>query len=147
MCQNRSVNILDWVYFLDFSLNCLVPLMTKIRYDYIFLTKCTAFSDLNLTSRWVLCLWYNDKKIEICVCVFISTFLYIPVVFEKIDTFLLTQLSLPFSFQATEQMNKQVKKSSSIIVALTDGKLEPYIHKLTKEEVSWYLKSYIFFLI
>uniref|UniRef100_A0A9J7ZNV0 Anthrax toxin receptor n=2 Tax=Cyprinus carpio TaxID=7962 RepID=A0A9J7ZNV0_CYPCA len=36
--------------------------------------------------------------------------------------------------KATEQMNKQVKKSSSIIVALTDGKLEPYIHKLTKEE-------------
>uniref|UniRef100_A0A8C2DFF6 Anthrax toxin receptor n=1 Tax=Cyprinus carpio TaxID=7962 RepID=A0A8C2DFF6_CYPCA len=38
--------------------------------------------------------------------------------------------------KATEQMNKQVKKSSSIIVALTDGKLEPYIHKLTKEELA-----------
>ncbi len=56
-------------------------------------------------------------------------------------------LSLPFSFQATEQMKEQLKKSSSIIVALTDGKLEPYIHQLTKEEVSWCLKSYIFFLI
>ncbi|XP_050965808.1 ANTXR cell adhesion molecule 2a [Labeo rohita] len=36
--------------------------------------------------------------------------------------------------QATAQMKEQVKKSSSIIVALTDGKLEPYIHQLTKEE-------------
>ncbi|XP_043095451.1 ANTXR cell adhesion molecule 2a [Puntigrus tetrazona] len=36
--------------------------------------------------------------------------------------------------QATKQMKDQLKKSSSIIVALTDGKLEPYIHELTKEE-------------
>ncbi|XP_016306208.1 anthrax toxin receptor 2-like [Sinocyclocheilus anshuiensis] len=36
--------------------------------------------------------------------------------------------------QATAQMKEQLKKSSSIIVALTDGKLEPYIHKLTKDE-------------
>ncbi|XP_058630666.1 ANTXR cell adhesion molecule 2a isoform X2 [Onychostoma macrolepis] len=36
--------------------------------------------------------------------------------------------------QATEQMKEQHKKSSSIIVALTDGKLEPYIHQLTKDE-------------
>ncbi|XP_016309087.1 anthrax toxin receptor 2 isoform X1 [Sinocyclocheilus anshuiensis] len=36
--------------------------------------------------------------------------------------------------KATEQMKEQLKKSSSIIVALTDGKLEPYIHQLTKEE-------------
>uniref|UniRef100_A0A8C1LPR0 ANTXR cell adhesion molecule 2a n=1 Tax=Cyprinus carpio TaxID=7962 RepID=A0A8C1LPR0_CYPCA len=36
--------------------------------------------------------------------------------------------------QATEQMKTQIKMSSSIIVALTDGKLEPYIHKLTKDE-------------
>uniref|UniRef100_A0A672QZX5 VWFA domain-containing protein n=1 Tax=Sinocyclocheilus grahami TaxID=75366 RepID=A0A672QZX5_SINGR len=36
--------------------------------------------------------------------------------------------------KATEQMKEQLKKSSSIIVALTDGKLEPYIHLLTKEE-------------
>ncbi|XP_051958626.1 anthrax toxin receptor 2-like isoform X1 [Xyrauchen texanus] len=35
---------------------------------------------------------------------------------------------------ATEQIKVQVKKSSSIIVALTDGKLEPYIHELTKEQ-------------
>ncbi|XP_051552475.1 ANTXR cell adhesion molecule 2a [Myxocyprinus asiaticus] len=35
---------------------------------------------------------------------------------------------------ASEQMKEQVKKSSSIIVALTDGKLEPYIHQLTKDE-------------
>lgn len=35
--------------------------------------------------------------------------------------------------QATEQMEKQLKKSSSIIVALTDGKLEPYIYQLTKD--------------
>lgn len=34
-------------------------------------------------------------------------------------------------------MEKQLKKSSSIIVALTDGKLEKYIHQLTKDEVSW----------
>ncbi|XP_051750948.1 ANTXR cell adhesion molecule 2a isoform X2 [Ctenopharyngodon idella] len=36
--------------------------------------------------------------------------------------------------QASEQMKKQLKKSSSIIVALTDGKLEKYIHQLTKDE-------------
>uniref|UniRef100_A0A672PAP9 Anthrax toxin receptor 2-like n=1 Tax=Sinocyclocheilus grahami TaxID=75366 RepID=A0A672PAP9_SINGR len=36
--------------------------------------------------------------------------------------------------KATAQMKEQLKKSSSIIVALTDGKLEPYIHKLTKDE-------------
>ncbi|KAG1937396.1 anthrax toxin receptor [Pimephales promelas] len=35
---------------------------------------------------------------------------------------------------ASEQMKEQQKKSSSIIVALTDGKLEPYIHQLTKDE-------------
>ncbi len=61
--------------------------------------------------------------------------------------FLLTQLSLPFSFQATEQMEKQLKKSSSIIVALTDGKLDTYIYQLTKDAVSWCLKSYIFYLM
>lgn len=43
-----------------------------------------------------------------------------------------------FSYQASEQMKVQAKRSSSIIVALTDGKLEPYIHQLTKDEVSWY---------
>lgn len=42
-----------------------------------------------------------------------------------------------FFYQASEQMQVQVKRSSSIIVALTDGKLEPYIHQLTKDEVSW----------
>ncbi|XP_048044136.1 ANTXR cell adhesion molecule 2a [Megalobrama amblycephala] len=35
---------------------------------------------------------------------------------------------------ASEQMKEQIKKSSSIIVALTDGKLEKYIHQLTKDE-------------
>ncbi|TRY85677.1 hypothetical protein DNTS_020373 [Danionella cerebrum] len=35
---------------------------------------------------------------------------------------------------ATAQMKEQHLKSSSIIVALTDGKLEPYIHKLTIEK-------------
>ncbi|XP_067263815.1 ANTXR cell adhesion molecule 2a isoform X1 [Chanodichthys erythropterus] len=35
---------------------------------------------------------------------------------------------------AHEQMKEQIKKSSSIIVALTDGKLEKYIHQLTKDE-------------
>ncbi|XP_057211869.1 ANTXR cell adhesion molecule 2a isoform X1 [Triplophysa rosa] len=35
---------------------------------------------------------------------------------------------------ASEQMKEQAKRSSSIIVALTDGKLEPYIHQLTKDE-------------
>lgn len=35
---------------------------------------------------------------------------------------------------ATEQMKKEPKKSSSIIVALTDGKLETYIHQLTIDE-------------
>lgn len=79
--------------------------------------------------------------------IFIYIFLFIPAIIEKIEMFLPAQLSLPSSFQATKQMQEQIKKSSSIIVALTDGKLEPYIHKLTKEEVSWYLKSYIFFLI
>ncbi|KAK7164831.1 hypothetical protein R3I94_003274 [Phoxinus phoxinus] len=35
---------------------------------------------------------------------------------------------------ASEQMKEQLNKFSSIIVALTDGKLEPYIHQLTKDE-------------
>uniref|UniRef100_A0A8C1U8W5 ANTXR cell adhesion molecule 2a n=1 Tax=Cyprinus carpio TaxID=7962 RepID=A0A8C1U8W5_CYPCA len=43
--------------------------------------------------------------------------------------------------QATKQMQEQIKKSSSIIVALTDGKLEPYIHKLTKDEADEARKS------
>lgn len=37
--------------------------------------------------------------------------------------------------QATEQMKEQTKKSSSIIVALTDGKLAVYVHDLTINEV------------
>ncbi|XP_022520571.2 ANTXR cell adhesion molecule 2a [Astyanax mexicanus] len=36
--------------------------------------------------------------------------------------------------QANEQIKNQMQKSSSIIVALTDGKLEPYIHDLTSKE-------------
>uniref|UniRef100_A0A8B9K6F3 ANTXR cell adhesion molecule 2a n=1 Tax=Astyanax mexicanus TaxID=7994 RepID=A0A8B9K6F3_ASTMX len=39
-----------------------------------------------------------------------------------------------FSTQANEQIKNQMQKSSSIIVALTDGKLEPYIHDLTSKE-------------
>ncbi|KAI1900357.1 hypothetical protein AGOR_G00049130 [Albula goreensis] len=35
---------------------------------------------------------------------------------------------------ASQQMKEQHTKSSSIIIALTDGKLEPYLFKLTKEE-------------
>ncbi|MCJ8746972.1 hypothetical protein PDJAM_G00147930 [Pangasius djambal] len=35
---------------------------------------------------------------------------------------------------ATEQMKEQTKKSSSIIVALTDGKLAVYVHELTVKE-------------
>ncbi|KAA0717295.1 Anthrax toxin receptor 2 [Triplophysa tibetana] len=35
--------------------------------------------------------------------------------------------------QASEQMQAQAKRSSSIIVALTDGKLDSYVHKLTME--------------
>jgi len=42
-------------------------------------------------------------------------------------------------------MKEQQKKSSSIIVALTDGKLEPYIHQLTKDEVSCCLTLYIIY--
>ena len=38
--------------------------------------------------------------------------------------------------QASGQMKDQVQKSSSIIVALTDGKLSPYILELTIKEVS-----------
>ncbi|KAI5088372.1 anthrax toxin receptor 2 precursor, partial [Silurus meridionalis] len=36
--------------------------------------------------------------------------------------------------KATEQMKGQTKKSSSIIVALTDGKLAVYVHELTVKE-------------
>lgn len=38
--------------------------------------------------------------------------------------------------QATEQMKKQTKKSSSIIIALTDGKLAAYVLELSVNEVS-----------
>ncbi|TKS77887.1 Anthrax toxin receptor 2 [Collichthys lucidus] len=38
--------------------------------------------------------------------------------------------------QATEQIQKQTTKSSSIILALTDGKLEVYIHELTVTEAN-----------
>lgn len=80
------------------------------------------------------------------ICIYLYIYIFIPAVCDKIDVekFLLTQLSLSSSFQATAQMKEQVKKSSSIIVALTDGKLEPYIHQLTKEEVSWYLTCRFF---
>ncbi|KAJ8285321.1 hypothetical protein GJAV_G00025520 [Gymnothorax javanicus] len=36
--------------------------------------------------------------------------------------------------KASEQMKAQATKSSSIIIALTDGKLEPYLFKLTVDE-------------
>ncbi|XP_053509982.1 ANTXR cell adhesion molecule 2a [Ictalurus furcatus] len=36
--------------------------------------------------------------------------------------------------KATEQMKEQTQKSSSIIVALTDGKLDVYVHELTVKE-------------
>lgn len=37
--------------------------------------------------------------------------------------------------QATEQMKEQTQKSSSIIIALTDGKLDVYVHELTVKQV------------
>lgn len=37
---------------------------------------------------------------------------------------------------ASAQIEKQSKKSSSIILALTDGKLAPYIHELTEKEAN-----------
>lgn len=40
--------------------------------------------------------------------------------------------------QAWQQMKDQTKKSSSIIVALTDGKLSPFILELTIKEVRSY---------
>lgn len=39
--------------------------------------------------------------------------------------------------KATAQIQQQSTKSSSIILALTDGKLEVYIHELTKQQVSF----------
>lgn len=42
-----------------------------------------------------------------------------------------------FDLKATEQIRTQSTKSSSIILALTDGKLEVYVHELTMNEVSW----------
>lgn len=41
-----------------------------------------------------------------------------------------------FHLKASEQIRTQSTKSSSIILALTDGKLDVYIHELTKNEVS-----------
>ncbi|XP_064152726.1 ANTXR cell adhesion molecule 2a [Anguilla rostrata] len=38
--------------------------------------------------------------------------------------------------KASEQMKAQTTKSSSIIIALTDGKLEPYLFKLTVDEAN-----------
>lgn len=41
-----------------------------------------------------------------------------------------------FFLKASEQIRTQSTKSSSIILALTDGKLEVYVHELTRKEVS-----------
>lgn len=38
--------------------------------------------------------------------------------------------------KASEQIKAQTTKSSSIILALTDGKLPVYVHELTVNEVS-----------
>ncbi|KAK1792401.1 hypothetical protein P4O66_012345, partial [Electrophorus voltai] len=43
-------------------------------------------------------------------------------------------IPVPFHLQANQQMKAQPQKSSSIIVALTDGKLGPYVHDLTVKE-------------
>lgn len=52
--------------------------------------------------------------------------------------------SLYFHLQANEQMKEQTQRSSSIIVALTDGELDVYIHELTTEEVNTFqlIKAY-----
>lgn len=44
-----------------------------------------------------------------------------------------------YPLKASSQIEHESKKSSSIILALTDGKLQPYIHELTEKEVSFVL--------
>ncbi len=45
-------------------------------------------------------------------------------------------LSFTFTHQVSEQMKTQASPSSSIIIVLTDGKLEVYPFELTLQEVS-----------
>lgn len=52
-----------------------------------------------------------------------------------------------FHLKATEQIRTQSTKSSSIILALTDGKLEVYVHELTMKEVSWNQSVFINIII
>lgn len=43
--------------------------------------------------------------------------------------------------QANEQIKQQTVKSSSIILALTDGKLAVYVHQLTVKQVIFILTT------
>lgn len=47
----------------------------------------------------------------------------------------LISMFICLNLKALNQIQKQPTKSSSIILALTDGKLEVYIHELTVKEV------------
>lgn len=49
----------------------------------------------------------------------------------------LVERFLHFDLKASEQIQQQSTKSSTIILALTDGKLDVYIHDLTVTEVSY----------
>lgn len=56
-------------------------------------------------------------------------------------------LNVCFFWKALNQIQKQPTKSSSIILALTDGKLAVYVHELTVKQVRFILLNTLFLLM